>query len=117
MAKSIFAGRKNYKRDFSDLIIRMATDTKGSRHIRSFRKKKDEEEVYPRIMLLYGAAGTGKSAMIQQYLDFARGIGTELKKPLKIVTVDCEEMLLKNVMMLRTLIQSLYEAFSHEEVV
>jgi tetratricopeptide (TPR) repeat protein len=116
MAKSLFAGRKNYKRDFSDLLVRMAVDTKSSRHILSFRKKKDEEETYPRIMLLYGSSGTGKTAMVNQYLDFARTIGTEFKKPVKTVSIDCEEILVKNVMMLRTLIQSLYGAFSSEDI-
>jgi tetratricopeptide (TPR) repeat protein len=116
MAKSIFAGRKNCKRDFYDYLIRMAVDTKGARHLLPFRKKKDGDETYPRILLLYGAPGTGKSAMVRQYIDIAQAMGPELKKPLKIVSVDCEEILLKNVMMLRTLIQSLYAVFSSEEV-
>ncbi len=94
----------------------MTVDSKSARHLLPFRKKKDEEETYPRIVLLYGSAGTGKTAMVNQYLDFARGISTEIKKPLKIVSVDCEEILVKNVMMLRTLIQSFYGAFSSEEV-
>jgi tetratricopeptide (TPR) repeat protein len=116
MAKTIFVGRKNCKRDFSDYLVRMTVDTKGVRHLLSFRKKKDEDEIYPRIMLLYGAAGTGKSAMVHQYLNFARGIGSELKKPLKIVKIDCEEIQTKNVMMLRTLIQSIYTTFASEEI-
>ena len=115
MAKTIFAGRKNCKRDFSDYLARMAMEGKGGRHLLSFRKKKDEDEIYPRIFLLSGAAGTGKSAMVKQYLDFARGFGPELKKSLKIVSVDCEEILIKNVMMLRTLIQGIYGAFSSED--
>jgi hypothetical protein len=49
MAKTIFAGRKNFKRDFSDCVARLTMDPKGSRHVLSFRKKKDEDEIYPRL--------------------------------------------------------------------
>ncbi len=116
MAKKVFAGRKNFRRDFSDCLIRMTADLKGSRHLMPFRKRKADEELYPRIFLVQGSAGTGKSAMVGQFIDSAWGIGSELKKNMKVVTIDCEEVLLKNVMMLRTLIQAVYAAFSDEEL-
>jgi tetratricopeptide (TPR) repeat protein len=116
MTTPLFSGRKNFKRDFADYLFFILADTKGGRISLPFRKKKEKEENYPRIFLLSGAPGTGKSALINQYIDAAWGIGSEVKKTIKIVTLDCEEFLVKNVMMLRTLIQGLYDAFSNDEM-
>jgi tetratricopeptide (TPR) repeat protein len=115
MTPTLFSGRKNIKRDFSDYLLQMLADVKSGRIQVPFRKKKDKEEIYPRIFLFHGATGTGKSALVGQCIDSAWTVGSELKKNIKIVTLDCEEIILKNVMMLRTLIQSLYSAFSNDE--
>jgi|GEM_PF-2020961 tetratricopeptide (TPR) repeat protein len=116
MAKTIFAGRKNFNRDFTEYLVGMASEGKESRLFPSFRKKKDDDETYPRIFLLCGGAGTGKSAMAGQWIEMSRGIGSEIKKPIKVVTLDCEEILSKNMMMLGTLIEALHGAFSNEEL-
>jgi tetratricopeptide (TPR) repeat protein len=114
MTKNIFAGRKNFKRDFTEYMVRMASDSKDSRGFIPFHKKK-EEETYPRIFLLYGSAGSGKSALAIQFADMTGSIGTDLKKTIKTVTLDVEDIMSKNMMMLRTLIDAVYSAFSKEE--
>ena len=115
MAKTIFAGRTNFKRDFAEYLLRMASDAKEPRLLMPFRKKKDGEETYPRIFLLCGGAGTGKSALAGQWVEMSRSIGVEIKKPIKVVTLDGEDILSKNMLMLRTVIEELYRAFANEE--
>jgi tetratricopeptide (TPR) repeat protein len=114
MARTIFVGRDNFKRDFSEFLMRMASDGKESRLFPQFRKKKEEEDIYPRIFLLLGGPGAGKSAMAAQWAGMARGMGSEMKKPILTVTLDCEEIVSKNLMMLHTLIEALHRAFSPE---
>jgi len=116
MVKTIFVGRKSFKRDFTEYLVRMTADAKEGRSLMPFRKKKDEEETYPRIFLLSGGAGSGKSALTGQWAEMSRSIGLDIKKPMKVVTLDAEEILSKNMMMLRTLIEALYAAFVDEEM-
>ncbi|HEX7509774.1 MAG TPA: hypothetical protein VF335_00605, partial [Chitinivibrionales bacterium] len=116
MAKTLFVGRKNFNRDFTEYLVRMAADAKEGRSFLPFRKKKDDEETYPRIFLLSGGAGSGKSALTGQWADLSRSIGVEIKKPIKTVTLDAEDVCSKNMMMLRTLIEALYTAFVDKEM-
>lgn len=116
MIKTIFVGRKNFKRDYAEFLARMASEAKDGRSLLSFRKKKDDEESYPRIFLISGGVGSGKSALSAQWADLSRSIGLEIKKPMKVVTLDAEEILSKNMLMLRTLIEALYGAFIDGEM-
>jgi Flp pilus assembly protein TadD, contains TPR repeats len=115
MAKEIFAGRRNFKRDFSRYLAEMAAEGKDTRPFLSFRKQTNENELWPRIFMFYGETGTGKSAMVDQCLNWARSMGSETKKPIKVLLLDGEDISLRNIITMRNLIEALYAVFIAED--
>ena len=115
MAKEIFAGRRNFKREFGRRLAAMAAEGKDHGPFLSFRKHTDEEEIWPRIFMFYGGAGTGKSAMVDYCLDYARSLGSETKKPIKVLLLDGEDLSFRNIITIRTIIEALYAVFINED--
>jgi tetratricopeptide (TPR) repeat protein len=115
MAKEIFAGRRNFKREFGRYLAGMAAEGKDHGPFLTFRKHAEEEEPCPRIFMFYGGAGTGKSAMVDYCLDYARSLGSETKKPIKVLLLDGEDFSFRNVIAIRTLIEALYAVFIDED--
>jgi putative PEP-CTERM system TPR-repeat lipoprotein len=118
MGKDVFVGRSILKRLFKEFFIRIFDEGKDSRSFLSFRKQRDQEFLSPRIMLFYGAGGSGKTSMIRQCSNAADGIATELKRQIKIINIDIEKMQLvdgKSIASEKDLMQALFECFSDKE--
>ena len=115
MAQEIFAGRRNFKRDFSRYLAIMAAEGKDQRPFFPFHKQTDTDELWPRIFMFYGVSGTGKSAMVDQCLDCARSMGSETKKNIKVLLLDGEDISLRNTITPQTFIEALYSVFIDED--
>ena len=115
MAKEIFAGRRNFIRDFGRYLAAMAAEGKDTKSFLPFHKQADEEGLSPRILLFYGDAGTGKSALVDYCLDHARRLGSETKKPIKVLLLDGEDLSFRYTITVRALIEALYAVFIDED--
>jgi len=65
--------------------------------------------------MFYGGAGTGKSAMVDYCLDTPRSLGSETKKPIKVLLLDGEDLSFRNIITIRTIIEALYAVFINED--
>ncbi len=93
MAHEIWAGRLLLKKFFREFFLRIAEGSKDSRSFISFSKQsKDQEQSSPQIVIFQGENGLGKTATVSQCISIINDIGTDLKKTVSSLVINCESI-------------------------
>lgn len=118
MGKEIFVGRSILKRFFGELLAKLLDDGKESRTFLQFKKQKDPDLNFPRIILFHGDYGLGKSTALNQCIQQASDYSAESKKSLNIINIDWEDWYYKNWSLPSNnieLMKALHEIFSNKK--
>ncbi len=115
MGKEIYVGRLLLKRFFSDLLTKLLDDGKESRSFLQFKKQKDPDTNFPRVLLFHGDYGLGKTTALNQCIEMASDFCEQSNKSLKIIKIDWEDWYYKNWSLPSNnieLMKALHEIFS-----
>jgi tetratricopeptide (TPR) repeat protein len=119
MAKDIFVGRRVVQRDFREAFSAMISETKDAKGSRSRKKQRSDEAPIPRLFLLYGESGLGKSSMLSQCISLATSVADEAKKDVTVIRFDFNDFLFtKNALGLapRMLVRHLHSALTEKSL-
>ncbi len=92
MPKDVFAGRKGFIKTFRDSLEALEWEAKESKGLKLKRQKESPGES-PRLFVVCGESGTGKSALVRRLVSAAEEYEAESKKGLKTITVDFSDQL------------------------
>jgi tetratricopeptide (TPR) repeat protein len=95
MAKDIFVGRRVSQRDFRDALEAMVAEAKDAKGLRGRKKQRDAgaDAQFPRLFLLSGEGGLGKSSLLSQFVSLARSVADETKKDITVLRIDFDDFL------------------------
>jgi tetratricopeptide (TPR) repeat protein len=99
MAKDIFVGRRVAQRDFREAVSALISETKDSKGSKSRKKQRadrEDESSFPRLFLLYGESGLGKSSMLFQCVSLVRSMADEAKKDVTVIHFDFTDFCFAN---------------------
>ncbi len=121
MAHEIWAGRLLLKKFFREFFLRIAEGSKDNRSFLSFSKQsRDQELSSPQIVIFQGENGLGKTSTISQCLSIINEIGTDLRKTVSSLIIDCESIFSHSPSVPSTpveLIDIIYEQIRNESVI
>jgi tetratricopeptide (TPR) repeat protein len=93
MGKELWVGRTLFKRFFREFFLRILEDNKDTKTVLSFGKQLKEIEIYsPKIIILQGENGLGKSSLLNQCFAIAQDTSSELKRNTKFISIDLEKL-------------------------
>jgi tetratricopeptide (TPR) repeat protein len=101
MAKDIFIGRRVAQRNFRDALTALVSETKDAKGFKARKKQRDAdaETPQPRLFLLSGESGLGKTSLLSQYVSCVRSVADETKKDITVIRIDFNDFLfVKNVL-------------------
>jgi tetratricopeptide (TPR) repeat protein len=90
MPKEVFVGRRVLLRQFQEYVSAMVAEPKDAKGFR--RKQRDSETASPRIALLHGNDGAGKSSLLRQFIAIADSVQTQSQKTIKVIFVDFDDL-------------------------
>lgn len=91
MGKENFVGRLLLKRFFREILGKLLDDGKDTRAFLQFKKQKDQDLNFPRILLFHGENGLGKTTALNQCIELARDFCSDSKKSLSIINIDWDD--------------------------
>jgi tetratricopeptide (TPR) repeat protein len=92
MSRDVFAGRRSLVKTFRESLAALEWDTRDSKNGRN-KKQKEALAEAPRLFVICGEAGSGKSALVRRLVAEAESFEQESKKGLKTILVDFEDSL------------------------
>jgi hypothetical protein len=89
MGKDIFVGRRIAQRNFRDALTALVSETKDAKGFKARKKQRDAdtEPSLPRLFLLSGESGLGKTSLLAQYVSLVRSVADETKKDITVIHI------------------------------
>jgi len=121
MAHELWAGRSVLKRFFREFFLRITEGSKESKSFLPFSKQsRDHELSSPQILIFQGENGLGKTSTISQCLSIVNDIGSDLRKTVSSLVIDCESIFSNSPSAPSTpveLIEIIYEKIRNESAI